>query len=98
MASTLRTLWTRLFGDGTTEVAAEPVDYNGYRIRPTPYAMKGQFQTCGLIEKEIDGELKQHRFVRAETHPSREGAIAFSIDKAKQMIDEQGEWLFRGAP
>ena len=42
-------------------------------------------------EKEVGGEVKEHRFVRAETHSSREEAIAFSIAKAKQIVDEQGD-------
>ena len=54
----------------------------------------GQYQTCGVIEKEVRGELKEHRFIRAETHSSREEAVAFSIAKAQQLIDEQGERLF----
>ena len=71
------------------------IEYNGYRIRPAPYASKGQYQTSGIIEKEVGGELKEHRFVRAETHPSRDQAVEFSIAKAKQIIDEQGDRIFR---
>ncbi len=92
---TLRGIWSRLFGGGAAAPAAEPVDYNGYRIRPAPYPSKGQYQTCGVIEKEVGGERKEHRFVRAETHPSLQAAVAFSIAKAKQLIDEQGDRLFR---
>ena len=43
----------------------------------------------------MGGELKEHSFVRAETHPSRDQAIEFSIAKAQQIIDEQGERMFR---
>jgi len=99
MASGLKALWRRLTGgsraNAHTDTGAEAADYNGYRIHPAPYPSKGQYQTCGTIEKEVAGETKQHRFVRAETHPSREGAVAFSISKAKQLIDEQGDRLFR---
>ena len=97
MVSGLKTLWRRLTGgSGTdTDTGAEAIDYNGYRIHPAPYPSKGQYQTCGVIEKEVAGETKQHHFVRSDTHPSREGAVAFSISKAKQLIDEQGERLFR---
>ena len=91
----LKALWSRLFSGGNAAPAGEPVEYNGYRIRPAPYPSKGQFQTSGIIEKEVAGELKEHRFVRAETHPSRDQAIEFSIAKAKQIIDEQGERIFR---
>ena len=96
MTSGLKALWRRLTGGGgaDTDTGAEAVDYNGYRIQPAPYPSKGQYQTCGIIEKEVAGETKRHRFVRAETHPSREGAVDFSVSKAKQMIDEQGDRLF----
>src|SRR3954452_12780171 len=52
----LKALWSRLFGGGTAEPAAEAIEYNGYRIRPTPYPSKGAYQTAGIIEKEIRGD------------------------------------------
>jgi len=52
-------------------------------------------QTAGIIEKDIDGETKQYRFVRAETHASRSDAENFALTKGRQIIDEQGERLFR---
>ncbi len=89
----LKALFNRLFG-GAAAAGAEAVEHNGYRIRPAPYRRMGQYQTCGVIEKEVARETKEHRFIRAEMHPSREAAAAFSIAKAKQLIDEQGERLF----
>ena len=38
--------------------------------------------------------MKEHRFVRAETHPSKDDASAFAIAKGRQIIDEQGERIF----
>ena len=38
--------------------------------------------------------MKEHRFVRADTHQSRDDAIEFTISKAKQMIDMQGDRIF----
>jgi len=85
-------------GLGSERAAAEPelpaVEYNGYRIRPAPYRANNQFQTCGVIEKDFPEGAKQHRFVRAETHPSRDDAAAFAITKAKQIIDQQGDRMF----
>jgi hypothetical protein len=95
MASMLRDFFTRLFGGAAAAPPEEdPIDYNGYRIRPTPFPRLGQYQTAGIIEKEIGGAVKEHRFVRAETHSSHEEAIAFSIAKAKQIVDEQGDRIF----
>ena len=90
----LKALWGRLLGRETAAAAGPAIEYNGYRIRPAPYRRQGQYQTCGVIEKEVAGEIKEHRFIRAETHPSREAAIAFSLTKAKQLIDQQGDRLF----
>jgi hypothetical protein len=77
-----------------SEPAVEPVAYNGFTIRAAPYASEGQYQTAGTIEKEIDGVLKQHRFVRADRHASLESAVSFTVDKARQIVDLQGERIF----
>ena len=94
----LKDLWNGLFGGGRggAEAAApEPVEYKGYRIKPEPFSAEGQFQTAGVIEKDFDEGAREHRFIRAEKHASRDEAIAFSVVKAKQIIDEQGDHLFR---
>lgn len=73
---------------------AETVEYKGYRIRPEPYRTNGAYQTAGTIEKDGPEGMRTHRFVRADTHPNREDAIAFAITKAKQIIDLQGDRMF----
>jgi len=98
MASFLKDLWHRLAGSGSAgareEPSAEAVEYKGFRIRPAPYSSKGGYQTAGIIEKDSESGLKEHRFVRAETHPSKDDAAAFAITKGKQIIDEQGDRIF----
>ncbi len=98
MFSKLKAAWSRLRGgrgagesDGPTVPA---IEYNGYRIRPTPYRTNGHYQTAGIIEKDTPEGVKEHRFVRADTHQSRDDAIAFVISKAKQIIDLQGDRIF----
>jgi hypothetical protein len=76
------------------EAAADPVEYKGFRITPAPYPASGGFQTAGLIAKDFPDGPKEHRFVRAETHPSRDDAAAFAVRKGQQIIDEQGDRLF----
>ncbi len=95
MTSVLRGIWQRFVSAGAAGKEAEEVPYNGYLIQPTPYLRNGSYQTCGIIIKDAAGERREHRFVRAETHPSRKAAVAFSIAKARQLIDEQGARLFR---
>jgi hypothetical protein len=97
MASFLKQLFGRLAGGsggGGAEQAGEAVEYNGYQIRPTPFSEGGQYQTAGVIEKTTDAGTKSHRFIRAEKHPTREDAEAFSITKGKQIVDEQGDRIF----
>ena len=98
MASILKDLWNRFAGRsaaGESNEPAEAVEYKGFRIRPEPYSARGGYQTAGIIEKDFEAGVKEHRFVRAETHPSKDDAVAFSVTKAKQIIDEQGDRLFR---
>jgi hypothetical protein len=95
MFSKLKDVWSRLAGGGTgREPEAPPVEYKGYRIKPAPYWSKSHYQTAGTIEKETPDGLKKHDFVRADTYASRDDAIAFTITKAKQLIDQQGDRMF----
>ena len=99
MLSSLKAAFARLVGGSGREKAdapeGEPVEYNGYRIRPAPYLSNGQYQTAGTIEKDFPDGVKQHKFIRAETHPGRDDAIAFAISKGKQIIDQQGDRIFK---
>ena len=91
----LRWLTGGATGGAKDSEPGEAVGYNGYTIRPAARTHGGEWLTSGLISKEIDGEPKEHHFTRAETHPSKEAADAFSIDKAKRIIDELGDRVFR---
>lgn len=89
--------WKRLFGGGNApaeEAVGDPVEHNGFTIRATPFTEGGQFQTCGVISKEIGGEIKEHRFIRADRFPSRDDAVDITLRKARQIIDEQGDRIF----
>ncbi len=89
----------RIFGGGGggsgEEAPGEAVEYKGFRIRPAPYSADGQFQTAGLIEKDFPDGVKEHRFVRAEKHASKDAAASFAVTKGMQIVDEQGDRLFR---
>lgn len=92
--------WKKLFGGsgearGKDEPAAEAIEHNGFTIVAAPFVEGGQYQTCGVISKEIDGELKQHKFIRADRFASKEDAIDVTQRKARQIIDEQGERIFQ---
>ena len=95
MFSKLKAAWARLVGAGSeSDAPAAAVEYKGYRIRPAPYRTNGLYQTAGIIEKDSPEGVKEHRFIRADTHQSRQDAIDFTIAKAKQIIDLQGDRIF----
>jgi len=98
MFSKLKAEWARMTSgraaSESDESNAPAIEYQGYRIRPTPYRAEGQYQTAGIIEKNFPDGPKQHRFVRADTHQNRDDAIAFAVLKAKQIIDLQGDRMF----
>ena len=90
--------WKSLFGTRSAADAApsagKPVDYNGFTIRAAPFKEGGRYQTAGVIEKEIAGVRKEHHFIRADSHDSLETATAFTLAKARQIVDQMGERLF----
>ncbi|WP_299952859.1 HlyU family transcriptional regulator [uncultured Roseobacter sp.] len=86
----------KLFGGGGgSEVEASSEDYEGFRITPTPIAEGNTYRVAATIEKEVDGEMRSHQLLRADTLQGRDEALAACIRKAKQVIDEQGERIFR---
>jgi hypothetical protein len=88
--------WKSLFGGTASAVpASKPEDYNGFTIVAAPYAAEGQFQVAGVISKDIDGVRKEHRFVRADRFTSATEAAEFSVTKARQIIDQNGDRIFQ---
>lgn len=89
----------KLFGgDKAPAAPAGPVkslEHAGFTIHATPYAEGGQFQLCGVVEKEIDGVLRSHRFVRADRFANIEEAADFALVKGQQLIDQQGAAIFK---
>lgn len=83
-------------GGAKAPAEARPESYKGFDIIAEPKRQGSGWVTAGIIRKTVEDELKEHRFVRADTHSSREDADAFSIRKAQQIIDEQDIKLFKG--
>ena len=85
----------KLFGGSEKTSSAsksvDELDYEGFHIATTPIDEGGQFRVCAMITKDIEGEMKTHRLVRADMCGSQQEASDIAIRKAKQMIDEQGE-------
>jgi hypothetical protein len=83
--------------DAPAAAAAAAVEYKDFRITPAPERQASGWNTAGVIAKTFEDGVKEHRFIRVDTHTDKDAAIAFSITKAQQIIDEQGDRLFRGA-
>ena len=81
-------------GEAGAPPLGEPVEYKGYAIHPAPRQQGGQWLTAGVIRKEIGGEVKEHAFIRADTHGSKDDAAAMAIDKGKRIVDERGDGMF----
>ena len=83
-----------LFGGGKAEPkagAVKSLEYNGFTIEARPYKEAGQFQTAGVVWKEIGGVRKEHAFIRADRFSSADDAADHALLKGKQIIDQQGE-------
>ncbi len=97
MLKFLKSICKRSGGDSTTETrdAGEIVEYQGYRIQPTPRQAKNGWTTEAIITREMDGELQTHHFIRADTTPDQRGASALSVTKSKATIDQVGDRIFQ---
>jgi hypothetical protein len=90
-------IFSAIFGRGRTapaEKLSDPVEYKGFIIRAAPYKNNGQYQTAGVIAREVGGVRKEHRFIRADAYASYDDAASFTLNKARQIIDLQGERIF----
>jgi hypothetical protein len=74
--------------------AAAPVEYKGYVICAAPFKTNGQYQTAGTITRQIDGIRKEHRFIRADAYATYDDAVTFTENKARQIVDLQGDRIF----
>ena len=54
----------------------------------------GQYRVCAIIRKEVDGEMREHKLIRADICSTAQEAADISIRKAKQMIDERRGNIF----
>lgn len=90
-------IFSKLFGGGDKPAkgsAKEPEVYEGFRIFPEPMKDGGQYRIAARIEKEIDGELRSHSLIRADTLADADAAAEASAAKARQLIDQAGDRLF----
>ncbi len=90
----LRRLMAPMSNEAEAQESEAAVEYKGCSIRPAPRRQGPQWLTAGVIAKQFPDGVREHHFIRADTHGAKDDAMAFSITKAKQIIDEQGDRLF----
>lgn len=88
-----------LFGGQESGGQSEPaegssIEYQGYDIIATPIKEGGQYRLSGIIRKQLDEEIKEHKFIRADLMASQEDVINIAHIKGKQMIDQLGDKVF----
>jgi hypothetical protein len=93
--------WKKLFGAGGgdessvgTAASGPHEEYKGFIIRASLVPAGSEYQLSGSIEKEVDGVVKRHDFVRADRFSSKDEAQSFTLAKGRQIIDEQGDGIF----
>ncbi|MGR5236053.1 HlyU domain-containing protein [Vibrio alfacsensis] len=89
--------FSRLFG-GSEKTAVvktvEPVEYKGFLIYQESMAEGGQYRIAGRIEKNVEGEVKTHRFIRSDLLGSEQDANELMLRKSQMFIDQMGEKIF----
>lgn len=87
---------SKLLGlSGGAAPAAKSTEYQGFEIMPAPMKEGSKYRICAEITKEVDGEMLRHTLVRADVFEGLDQAEEATLRKAKQVIDEQGDRLFR---
>jgi hypothetical protein len=91
--------WKTLFGlsgkkPGQEAATAKQAEHKGFLIEARPYRDGGQYQTAGVISKDVGGTRKEHKFIRADRFTTLDEAADFAISKGRQIVDEQGDRLF----
>ncbi len=95
--------WKNLFGGGgggSAQESAGPAvvgeeSYKGHTIKAITMMNGREYQLAGTIEKEIGGELRTYQFVRADRFASRDDMVGIALSKGRQIIDEQGDGIYR---
>lgn len=94
--------WKNLFGGGSAKDSAPAGDkslgeesYKGFLIKAIEMRAGSEYQLAGTIEKDVGGEPKTYKFIRADRMGSKDDLVALALSKGRQIIDEQGEGIYR---
>lgn len=93
-------LFKRLFGQAANAnepSASEPDEvYAGVELFARPVKEGGQWRVAGSMRKEVDGTVVERKFVRADLMPDADSAKVATLGKARLIIDQNGDSLWRG--
>lgn len=95
MVGFLKRLGSMFGGEAAPAKPDRQESYEGYLIASTPIAEGGQYRLCGVITKDIGGEVQEHKYIRADVCQSKEQADDLAIMKGRQMIDQLGDRVFQ---
>ena len=85
-------IFSKLFGGGSTAPKpAQTEEHNGFIITPNPVKESQGYRIAAKLEKEG----KVHGMIRADSYSSDDTARDASVSKAKQVIDQLGERIFK---
>ncbi len=88
-------LFSKLFGaKEKPQQQVEPIEYKGFLIYQESIAESGQYRIAGRIIQEVDGETKEHRFIRSDVVSSEQAANDLMLRKAKMFIDQMNGKIF----
>ncbi|MEM8731609.1 MAG: HlyU family transcriptional regulator [Pseudomonadota bacterium] len=89
---------SKLFGGGGGgsggSADTPPESHDGFSIYVEPQRDGPRWRIAARIQKEIDGEVKEHHMLRADTLDSQDAAAEATLRKAKSLIDQQGISIF----
>jgi hypothetical protein len=90
----------KLFGGGGGGASGEPKadppqDYKGYTIIVAPRQEGNVWVVAGKIRKDGPDGPQEYDFIRADSYPDRQPAAEFTLMKARQIIDNEGDMIFR---
>ncbi|HEY7748421.1 MAG TPA: HlyU family transcriptional regulator [Aestuariivirgaceae bacterium] len=93
--SFLKSLFGWVGKPGGETGTAKRAEHKGFIIEARPYPEGGRYQTAGLISRDVDGVRKEHKFIRADSFTTLDEAADFALSKGRQIVDEQGDRLFK---
>ena len=90
----------RIFGGapanaGSTGRVVAEEEYEGHRIEAVPMKEGDQWRLAARVSKAFGEETATHDLIRADLFQSAEDAARHALAKGRQVIDEQGDHIYR---